>query len=72
MLTRLKNGNDLTRSEAIEWCRDHVISFKSPVFPPPCGWAWAEAGPDGQHTLEPIFTNSTERRITHADAFDFE
>lgn len=45
---------DLTRSEAVQWCRDNMADFHAPVFPPPEGWAWAESG--NQLVLQPIFT----------------
>lgn len=45
---------DLTRQEAIQWCRDNMADFHTPVFPPPEGWAWAESGE--ALVLQPIFT----------------
>lgn len=45
---------DLTRQEAIQWCRDNMADFYTPVFPPPEGWAWCEAGES--LVLQPIFT----------------
>lgn len=45
---------DLTRKEAIQWCKDNMADFRTPVFPPPEGWLWAESGE--QLVLQPIFT----------------
>lgn len=46
--------SDLTRGEAINWCREKMADFRDPVFPPPSGWAWAQSG--AQLVLTPIFT----------------
>ena len=45
---------DATRSEALNWCRDKMCDFKTPVYPPPSGWMWAESG--DALVLAPIFT----------------
>lgn len=45
---------DATRQEAIQWCRDKMADFHTPVFPTPEGWLWAESG--NQLVLQPIFT----------------
>lgn len=45
---------DATRAEAIKWCLDHMCDFRTPVFPPPDGWSWAESGE--RLVLSPIFT----------------
>jgi hypothetical protein len=57
---------DATRQEAIEWCHDNMADFKTPVFPTPEGWMWAESG-DGL-VLIAIFTNTEDADITSADA----
>ena len=45
---------DATRQEAIQWCKDNMADFHTPVFPSPEGWLWAESG--NQLVLQPIFT----------------
>lgn len=58
--------SDLSRAEAIEWCKRNFCDFKEPVFPPPEGWAWAESA--SALVLVPIFTNSGQSEaITSAD-----
>lgn len=56
---------DATREEALAWCRANWADFKTPVFPPPNGWAWGESG--DALVLTPIFTNTTDADITSAD-----
>lgn len=49
--------SDLTRSEAIQWCRKNFCDLsdrRTLVFPPPSGWMWAES--NSGFVLEPIFT----------------
>lgn len=57
---------DYTRREVIEWCRRNMVDFRTPVFPPPSGWMWAESG--SQFVLAPIFTMTDQGdEITSAD-----
>lgn len=58
--------SDATRSEAIEWCREHGCDFIHAQFPPPSGWLWAG---DRQLTLTAIFTNTNDADITHRDVW---
>lgn len=46
--------SDYTREEAIQWCRENMADFYTPVYPPPSGWMWAESGES--LVLSPIFT----------------
>ena len=60
---------DLTRQEAIKWCKDKKCDFKTPILPPPSGWFWAE-GKDGL-CLEPIFTITDQGdEITSKEVFN--
>lgn len=45
---------DATRKEAISWVMENMCDFRTPVFPPPDGWMWAESG--AALVLTPIFT----------------
>lgn len=56
---------DATRQEAIDWCKENWADFKTPVFPPPNGWAWAESAES--LILTAIFTNTVDADITSAD-----
>lgn len=63
--------SDLTRDEAVQWCKDKEADFITPVFPPPEGWMWADAE-DGL-TLEPIFTVTDQGEgITKAEVYSDE
>lgn len=56
---------DASRNEAMQWCIDNMADFKTPVFPPPEGWMWAESG--DALILTAIFTNTEDADITSAD-----
>ena len=57
---------DATRNEAIRWCREKGVDFRNPIYPPPEGWAWADAV--GALVLTAIFTDTEDSDITSADA----
>ena len=59
---------DATREQAIEWCREHNIDFKSASMPAPEGWMWARDGED--LVLTAIFTNTDDADITASDMKD--
>jgi len=48
--------SDLSRTEAIQWCRENQCDFRTPVYPPPEGWMWCESKSSTDLTLDPIFT----------------
>jgi len=53
--------SDLTRTEAIKWCKDNKCDFNTPVYPPPDGWMWAYADSNfskTELTLASIFTSN--------------
>jgi len=56
---------DLTRLQAIDWCRKHMADFHTPVYPPPNGWMWAESGE--ALILTTIFTITDQADITAVD-----
>ena len=61
---------DLTRHQAIEWCKNNFCDFKTPVFPPPNGWAWVESGES--IVLVPIFTITDQgEAITSVDLWSY-
>lgn len=63
--------SDLTRTEAIQWCKDNQCNFRTPVFPPPEGWMWAESEFD--LVLEPIFTVTDQGdEITRTEVYGDE
>lgn len=45
---------DANREQVIAWCKTNKCDFKTPVFPPPEGWAWVD-GKDGL-VLTTVFT----------------
>lgn len=58
---------DATRDEALNWCRQQACDFRTPVFPPPQGWMWADSGE--ALVLTPIFTMTDQGdEITTAEA----
>lgn len=45
---------DKTRVQVIQWCKENNCDFKTPVYPPPQGWMWADL--NSAFVLMPIFT----------------
>ena len=57
---------DATREQAIDWCKAKMCDFKTPVYPPPEGWMWADSG--DRLVLSPIFTTTDQGdEITSAE-----
>ena len=50
--------SDLTRDQAIAWCKENKCDFVKPIFPPPSGWGWYEqSGEDHEYLiLAAVFT----------------